>query len=783
MSQMKPHEESTEIVISIAGMHCAGCAGRIDRTLSQLDGAQDVAVSFATQEARLRISPSRLAVDTVLSTIDRLGFQGTYTAPEDAKDLLGAHFDAIDRTEDKQRQQRIHRLWLAIALSLPLFVIAMLGDMTHLLGPFPTSEWAGRKPFHMLQWLLATPVQFVAGWPFISGAARALRQRSADMDTLVALGTLAAWTYSSAITWWPTLATEPAHVYFESGAVIITLVLLGRVLEGNARRKTQGALRGLLQLQPTLAHRIDAATGAEVDTPPDRLQLGDCVRVRPGERVPVDAVIIEGRSEIDTAMMTGEPLPKPVTVGDEVLAGTVNHAGAFVAQASRVGAHTLLARIITQVRNAQASRAPIQRTADRVAARFVPVVLVVALLTLIAWLAFGPQPQTAYALTAALAVLIIACPCALGLATPAAIVVGTGVGARHGLLFANAEALERLQRCDTVILDKTGTLTEGRPQVTQALWTPELHPQPSLALAVAVESASEHPLARALRDHGQRLGVEPLPVDDFAALPGQGVSGQVAGRQVRVGTLAWLAPAAPPPPELLAARDQAHALGQSLVWVEIDGAIAGIIAFADQLTATAPAAVAALRALDKRIIMATGDHRAAADTIAAASGIDAVHASQSPHDKAALVQHLKAQGRLVAMVGDGINDAPALALADVGIAMGHGADLAMGTAGLTLVRSDLSALVDALRLSTRTMQIIRQNLFFAFIYNICAIPVAAGLLFPLTGHLLSPMIAAAAMAASSLSVLGNALRLRRFAPYGKDIQASGIALASAREPS
>jgi Cu+-exporting ATPase len=668
------------------------------------------------------------------------------------------------------------RFWISLALTIPAFVLAM-SDM---LPGRPLDGLVAPRLALWLQLALATPVVLWGGWPFFVRAWRSIRARRPNMFTLIGLGTGAAFGFSALVTLAPGILPPELlqgglpPVYFESAAVIVTLVLLGQVLELRARAATSGAIRALLSLAPRTARRIDVdgPHGTESDVPLDEVRVGDRLRVRPGETIPVDGVVLEGRSSVDQSMITGEPLPVATTPTSRVIGGTRNGTGSFVMRAERVGAETLLARIVALVAEAQRSRAPIQRLADRVSAWFVPAVVAVALVTALVWGLAGPEPRLLHALVNAVAVLIIACPCALGLATPMSILVGTGRGARAGVLFRDAEALELLGGVDTLVVDKTGTLTEGRPRV---LGVEVLAPEAGarsviadgvederelLALAAGLERASEHPLASAVLAEAARRGIASHAASAFESHTGKGVSGEVTGRRVALGNARFLA-------ELgiearaLAERAAPHReAGETVVLLAVDGRAAGFLRIADPIKPSTPAVLDALRDDGVRIVMLTGDGRATAEAVARRLGIAEVHAEALPDAKAELVERLEAQGRRVAMAGDGTNDAPALARARVGIAMGSGTDVALESAGVTLVKGDLEGILRARRLSRAVMANIRQNLLFAFGYNALGVPIAAGILYPVLGLLLSPMIASAAMSLSSVSVIANALRLR-----------------------
>jgi Cu+-exporting ATPase len=653
------------------------------------------------------------------------------------------------------------RFWLALGLTVPVVILAMGGEMSGL-GRFASARfsiWA--------QFALATPVVLWAGAPFFARAWASLRTRHLNMFTLIALGTGIAWAYSVIATLFPQ-AFPPAFrsaegtvgVYYEAAAAITTLVLLGQVLELKAREHTSGAIRALLDLAPKTARRI-AADGREDDVPLDAIVAGDRVRVRPGEKIPVDGDVVEGQSSVDESMVTGESMPVTKDVGTSAIGGSINRAGTLVIRADRVGRDAILARIVAMVAQAQRSRAPIQRLADRVSAWFVPLVIAIALFAFFAWTTFGPQPRLAYGLIAAVTVLIVACPCALGLATPMSIMVGVGRGAQAGVLVKNAEALEILERVDTLLIDKTGTLTEGRPAVTAIVPNDGFSERELLRLAAGVEEPSEHPLAAAIVAEAKARDIAIPPVETFASHSGQGALGTVERRKVAVGNEAFLQAHGVDTAPLASRADGLRRDGATAIFVAVDDRLAGILAIADRIKSTTPAALTALRSAGIRIVMLTGDNRVTADAVARRLGIEAVEAEILPQQKRAAIAKLKASGRVVAMAGDGVNDAPALAAADVGIAMGTGTDVAMESAGITLLKGDLTGIARARTLSKATMRNIRENLFFAFVYNAIGIPVAAGVLYPQFGILLSPAIAAVAMTLSSVSVIANALRLRR----------------------
>ncbi len=652
------------------------------------------------------------------------------------------------------------RLWVAVALSLPVFALEMSGHLfdLHALMPGQLSNW--------IQFALATPVVLWAGWPFFERGWASLRTRNLNMFTLIAMGVGVAWVYSVVAVAAPGVFPAAFRnmdgsvpVYFEAAAVITALVLLGQVLELRAREQTSGALKALLDLAPKTARRI-RSDGSDEEVTLDLIVVGDRLRVRPGEKVPVDGEIVEGRATLDESMVTGESMPVTRAVGEAVIGGAINKTGSFVMRADKVGADTLLSRIVQMVAQAQRSRAPIQRLADRVSGWFVPAVILVAVIAFAAWSFVGPDPRLGYALVAAVSVLIIACPCALGLATPVSIMVGVGRGAQAGVLIRNAEALERFEKVDTLVVDKTGTLTEGRPAVTALQPVTGLDRLELLRLAASLERGSEHPLADAILRAAKDENVILAEATDFDSPVGSGVVGVVDGRKIAIGSRSFVQEQGADIAPLEADADALRRQGATVVFVALDGALGGLIGIADPIKANARATIDELKAAGLRIVMMTGDNETTARAVADRLGITEVAAEVLPQDKASVVQRLRGEGRVVAMAGDGVNDAPALAAADVGIAMGAGADVAIESAGVTLLRGDLTGILKARTLSSAVMRNIRQNLVFAFVYNMAGVPIAAGVLYPLFGQLLSPAIAAAAMALSSVSVIGNALRLR-----------------------
>ena len=663
----------------------------------------------------------------------------------------GANAELIDMS---------HRFWIGLALSLPVVALEMGG---HLTGPL---HYISQSTSHWIQMILATPVVLWAGWPFLVRGWQSLLTRNLNMFTLIAMGTGVAWVNSVVATLAPEIFPAAFRigggavaVYFEAAAVITVLVLLGQVLELRARENTSGAIRALLDLAPKTARRI-RADNTEEEVQLDQVHVGDRVRVRPGEKVPVDSIVLEGRSAVDESMVTGEFMPVTKEVGANVIGGTMNQSGALIIEARKVGRDTMLSQIVQLVAEAQRSRAPIQRMADQVSGWFVPAVIAVALLAFGAWAIWGPEPRFSYGLVAAVAVLIIACPCALGLATPMSIMVGVGRGAQSGVLIKNAEALEHMEKVDTLLIDKTGTLTEGKPAVTAIVTAAGFSETEVLRLAASVERASEHPLAVAIVRASEKRGIATATVADFDSPTGKGALGNVDGKRIALGNAKFLAELGIDVGSLAAQAEDLRREGATAIFMAVDGRVAGALAIADPIKPTTPETLHGLKAEGIRVVMLTGDNWTTAKAVARRLAIDYVEAEVLPEQKSAVVQRHKAAGRVVAMAGDGVNDAPALAAADVGIAMGTGTDVAMESAGVTLLKGDLTGIVRARRLSQAVMRNIRQNLFFAFIYNALGVPVAAGVLYPFFGILLSPIIAAAAMALSSASVVVNSLRLR-----------------------
>ena len=677
---------------------------------------------------------------------------GMALEPEIAGTEVGPNPELVDMTR---------RFWIGLVLSLPVVALEMGGHLTNL------HMLLGKNLSNWIQFVLATPVVLWAGWPFFVRGWQSLVTRNLNMFTLIAMGTGVAWLYSVVAVLMPNLFpaafrdTEGAvAVYFEAAAIITVLVLLGQVLELRAREATSGAIRALLDLAPKTARRVKD-DGSDEEISLDTVQVGDRLRVRPGDKVPVDGVVLEGRSALDESMVTGESMPVTKEKDSRVIGGTINKSGSFVMRADKIGRDTLLSRIVQMVASAQRSRAPIQRLADQVSAWFVPTVIAIALIAFMAWATFGPEPRVAFGLVAAVSVLIIACPCALGLATPMSIMVGVGRGAQAGVLIKNAEALERMEKIDTLVIDKTGTLTEGKPKVVAVKPAPGFDETKVLQLAASVERGSEHPLAEAIVAAAAERNLALSPVRDFDSPVGKGVIGMIEDKRLALGNARFLGELNIDTSALSAEAERLRGDGATAIFLAVNGKPAGVIAIADPVKATTPDALRALAAEGIRVVMLTGDNRTTAQAVARLLGIAEVEAEVLPDRKSAIVEKLHREGRAVAMAGDGVNDAPALAAAEVGIAMGTGADVAIESAGITLLKGDLTGIVKARALSAAVMRNIRQNLFFAFIYNALGVPVAAGVLYPIFGVLLSPIIAAAAMALSSVSVVGNALRLRR----------------------
>ena len=743
---------SEEIQFGVRGMTCASCVARVERTLRKLPGVSDATVNLTTEIASVDYLPATISPDRIRAAIEDAGYQ-----PEAVPETL----EQTEVSRAGEQEDLLRDLRIAAAFTLPLVVVAMapmlvpgLEALLHRLAPPAAWRW--------LQLVLGTPVQFVAGRRFYRQSWAELRHASPGMNTLVMMGSSAAFLYSVVALLAPQIfPAGTANLYFEAAAVIITLILFGRYLEAKAKGRTSEAIRKLIQLQPRTA-RVVREDGA-VEVPIDTVVPGDLIQVRPGERIPVDGVLTEGSSFVDESMITGEPVPVAKDPGNEVVGATVNKTGAFVFRATKVGADTVLAQIIRMVEEAQAGKPPVQRLADRIAGIFVPVVIVIAVITFAVWLLFGPSPALSYAFVAAVSVLVIACPCAMGLATPTAIMVGTGRGAEMGSLFRQGTALELMAKVDTVVLDKTGTLTKGHPEMTD-LVAVEMPEDEVLALVAAAEEQSEHPIARAVVDGARQRGLAWEKARDFQAEPGFGLQAQVADHRVEVGADRYMEALGL---DLSAVSDIAAKLADEAktpIYAAVDGRLAALMAVADPLKEGSSEAVKALVEMGMDVAMLTGDNQRTAEAISRQAGIEQVLAEVLPDQKAAEVKRLQAGGKRVAFVGDGINDAPALAQADIGIAIGTGTDIAIEAGDIILMSGDLRGIVNAAALARRTFRIIFGNFFWAYAYNVALIPVAAGVLYPLLGMLLSPMLAAAAMSVSSIFVVTNSLRLKRFEP-------------------
>lgn len=752
-----------DVVLNVEGMFCASCVKRVERKLERVDGVIEANVNLATEQANITYSAGVATLDDLIGAVESAGYTATLHDAE--------HDETAEREEQRQAEMRdlarksIVSIVISAVIMALMFWPSWLPDIPIIMDD-TMGGMADREMFYLL-FLLATPVQFWAGGVFYRQAWAAARHFQANMATLVVLGSSAAWGYSTLVTFWPDLlatANLQTEVYFDSATIIIGLILFGRWLEARAKHQTTGAIKALMDLAPPTARVL--RDGAELDIPLDAVRKGDLIRVRPGEKIPVDGRIEQGTSTVDESMLTGESMPVSKAAGNEVIGGTINRSGSFTYRAERVGQDTTLSQIVRLVQEAQGSKAPIQRLADQIALYFVPAVIVVAAITFGIWMLIGPAPAFNHALVVTIAVLIIACPCAMGLATPTAIMVAAGKGAEMGVLIRGGEALEQAHRVDTIVLDKTGTITAGRPSVTDILTAPGISSDDLLRLVAAVERGSEHPLGESIVEAAAVRNLPLVEADHFDSIAGHGVVGEVEGRQVVIGNRRLLDQRDVDLTPMLEQAARLSSAGKTPVYVAIDGALAGIIAIADAIKPTSPQAVATLQALGIDVWMVTGDGDDTAKAVARQVGIsdERVMAGVLPGDKSAKVEELQQTGARVAMVGDGVNDAPALAQADLGIAIGAGADVAIEASDVTLMSGDLRGVVNAIALSRRTVQTIKQNLGWAFGYNIALIPVAAGILYPLTGDVLNPALAAGAMALSSVSVVTNSLRLRRFAP-------------------
>jgi P-type Cu+ transporter len=741
--------------LKLRGMSCASCANNIEQAIRSVPGVSESSVNFAVEQATVTYDPTQADLSKIQAAVAEAG----YAALPQAEDVLAAETDTEQQERQAEHRRLTRKIWFSGIISTVL-IIGALPMMTGLAIPFiPTGL---HHPW--LQLMLTTLALFWSGSDFFINAWKALKRHTATMDTLVALGTGTAYLYSLFPTlfpaWFVAQGLSP-DVYYEPAAVIITLILLGRLLENRAKGQTSEAIRKLVGLQAKTARVI--RDGREVDIPIAEVMLGEVILVRPGEKIPVDGEVIEGASTIDEAMVTGESVAVKKQSGDEVIGATLNKTGSFKFKATRIGKDTFLAQIVKLVQQAQGSKAPIQRLADQVTGWFVPAVIAIAIATFILW--YNVMGNVPMALVTAIGVLIIACPCALGLATPTSIMVGTGKGAENGILIKGAESLEQAHKLQTIVLDKTGTITQGKPTVTDFITVRGTASEMQLLnLAAAIERNSEHPLAEAVVQYAQAQGVELADAKDFEAIAGSGVQGYVAGSLVQIGTQRWMHELGVETGALQPQWERLESIGKTVVWIAADGKAEGIMGISDAVKPSSATAIRALQKLGLEVVMLTGDNRRTAEVIAREVGIQRVLAEVRPDQKVAQIKALQAEGKLVAMVGDGINDAPALAQADVGMAIGTGTDVAIAASDITLISGDLNSIVTTIQLSRATMRNIRQNLFFAFIYNVAGIPIAAGLLYPLFGWLLSPIIAGAAMALSSVSVVTNALRLRNFKP-------------------
>ena len=746
-----------DLAFPILGMHCASCSVKLEKALKDTDGVEEAGVNLATEQARVSYDPEIIDARGLAEVVKGVGYEAVMPEAGSQPIRAGDENAGVQDREKTFREAELQTLTLKFIVSAVLGVIILIGSMPNIFVFAPAFL---NEP--VVLFILATPVQFWAGWQFYRGAFGALKHRTANMDTLIALGTSAAYGYSVVATFFPQLFPPEVRgqVYFDTASLIIALILLGRLLESRAKGRTSEAIKRLIGLRPKTALVI--RKGAEVNVPISEVSVGDTVVVKPGERIPVDGAITEGVSSVDESMITGESLPVQKRAGDEAIGATINKTGAFKFEARKVGGDTALAQIIRLVEQAQGSKAPIQRLADIIAAYFVPVVLAIATLTLIIWYSFGPPPALTFALLNFVAVLIIACPCALGLATPTAIMVGTGKGAENGILVKGGETLETAHKLSAIIFDKTGTLTRGEPEVTEIIVAGNYSENEVLRLTASVERLSEHPLGQAIVDRAASGGLDLPDPADFHSITGHGVEADVEGHSVIVGTAKLMAERGYPLDGLADHAAKLAAQGKTHVFVAIDEKPSGVFGIADTLKPGSREAVEILHSLDLEVIMITGDNRKTAEAIAAEVGIDRVLAEVLPEEKQAQIEKLQNEGKVVAMVGDGINDAPALAQADVGIALGTGTDVAIEASDITLVRDDLRLVGGAIDLSQKTISTIRQNLFFAFVYNTALIPVAAGVLYPFFGIILNPIYAAFAMAMSSVSVITNSLRLRRY---------------------
>jgi len=738
---------SEKIELSIKGMSCAACVRRVETALKNVSGVLDASVNLSSERANIAYLPGVAGIEMLKGAVEEAGYEAEAVDNESAADW-----------ERATREEKYRQLFRNLALSVVFTVLILIGSFTNM---FTFLKIIPEQVLWLILFSLTTPVLIYSGRQFYIGAWKAMKHRTADMNTLIALGTGAAYLYSLVATFFPNFLPETMrHVYYDTTAVIITLILFGRLLEAKAKGRTSEAIKKLMGLKPKTARVVH--NGNEKDIPIDKVQVGDLVIVRPGERIPVDGQVISGNSSVDESMLTGESMPVKKEPGDDVIGATINKTGSFQFRATKVGKDTALAQIIRLVQEAQGSKAPIQRMADFVASIFVPVVIAIAVVSFIFWLSFGPEPSLIYALITLVTVLIIACPCALGLATPTSIMVGTGKGAENGILIKSAEALETAHKIDTVILDKTGTITVGKPTVTDIISLNNFDEYDILSMAAAVEQYSEHPLAEAIFSRAREKGLKLLKVENLKALPGFGVEAQLNGTNILLGNLKLMQERGFDSSPFKEHTIKLAAEGKTTTLVAFNNKAIGLVAVADPIKDDSAKAIKNLQHIGIEVVMLSGDNKRTAEGIARKLGIKRVLAEVLPDEKTTHVKMLQQEGKIVAMVGDGINDAPALAQADVGIAIGTGTDIAMEASDITLIKGNLTGVVTAIQLSKATMRNIKQNLFGSFIYNTLGIPIAAGVLYPFLGILLNPMFAAAAMAASSVTVVSNALRLRRF---------------------
>lgn len=744
--------KTEKVILPVRGMSCASCVNRVEKAIRSLKGVLQVSVNLATESASIEYFPETVSIEDFKRVVKDSGYQVLETKEGDLVEK--------ERRIREEELLRLKRKFIFGALLLIPILILMYG------ASFLEKRLnLSREINFFLQFLLATPVQFWNGWPFYVGFWKALKQKTSDMNTLIAVGTSAAYFYSVVVTFFPNLIRVEGimlDVYFDTSAAIIVLILLGRFLESRARGRTSEAIKKLIGLQPKTARVV--RDGKEIDLPVGDVRIGDLVIVRPGEKIPVDGMVKEGYSFVDESMVTGEPLPMEKKAGDLVIGATLNKGGTFKFEATKVGRDTLLAQIIRLVQEAQGSKPPIARRVDVIASYFVPVVIGIAILTFLLWSLWGPPPSFTYAFLNFIAVLIIACPCALGLATPTSIIVGMGKGAENGILIRGAEALEKAHQLQTIVFDKTGTITRGKPSVTEVIGFEGFTKEEILRMAASAEKASEHPLGEAIVKAAEEEGIGLLNSENFMAIPGYGIEATIDSRKILLGNLKWMEKSGMILTGWLKEVERLSSEGKTAIFLSIDGRPAGLIAVSDTLKENSPQTVKSLKQMGLEVVMLTGDNERAAAAIARQVGIERVLAEISPDKKAEIVKRIQMEGKKVGMVGDGVNDAPALAQADVGIAIGTGTDVAIETSDITLIGGDLRGVVTAIALSRATIRNIKQNLFWAFAYNTLLIPVAAGLLYPFFGILLNPILAAGAMAFSSVTVVSNALRLRRFKP-------------------